>query len=112
MCVPCMSNSPGAVHNSSVDFLLSYPQGAQTVKNPAAMQESWVKSLGQEDPLEKGMATHCSILPWRTSWTEEPGGLQSMKSQKVRHDRATDTLTFKPCWGTIELDPDLAHKPR
>ena len=47
----------------------------QTVKNLPAMQETWVRSLGQEDPLEKGMATHSSILAWRISWTEELGGL-------------------------------------
>ena len=51
---------------------------AQTVKNPPAMQETWVQSLGLEDPLEEGMATHCSILTWRIPWTEEPAGLQSM----------------------------------
>ena len=50
------------------------------------MQETRVPSLGQEDPLEKGMATHSSILAWRIPWTEEPGGLQSMELQKVRHD--------------------------
>ena len=50
----------------------------QTVKNLPAMQETWVQSLGREDPLEKGMANHSSILAWRTPWTEEPGGLQSM----------------------------------
>ena len=59
---------------------------AQTVKNLPAMQETWVQSLGQEDPLEKGMATHSSILAWRTPWTEEPGGLQSMWLQRVRHN--------------------------
>ena len=59
---------------------------AQLVKNPPAMQETWVRSLGWEAPLEKGMATHSSILAWRTPWTEEPGGLQSMGSQRVRHD--------------------------
>ena len=53
---------------------------AQMVKNPAAMQETWVRSLSGEDPLEKGMATHCSILAWRIPWIEEPGGLQSMGS--------------------------------
>ena len=52
-------------------------------KNPPAMQEIWVQSLGWEDPLEKGMATHSSILGWRIPWTEEPGGLQSMRSQKI-----------------------------
>ena len=56
------------------------------VKNLPAMQETWVGSLGQEDPLEKGMATQPSILAWRISWTEEPGGLHPMGSQRVRHD--------------------------
>ena len=50
---------------------------AQTVKNPCAMWETWVRSLGWEDPLEEGMATHSSILAWRIPWTEEPGGLRS-----------------------------------
>ena len=59
---------------------------AQMVKYPPAMQETQVQSLGQEDPLEKGMATQSSILVWRIPWTEEPGRLQSMGSQKVRHD--------------------------
>ena len=54
---------------------------AQTVKNLPAMWETWVQSLGWEDPLEEGMATHPSILAWRIPWTEEPGGLQSMGSQ-------------------------------
>ena len=54
---------------------------AQTVKNLPAMQETEVQSLGWEDPLEKGMAIHSSILAWRIPWTEEPGGLQSMRSQ-------------------------------
>ena len=58
---------------------------AQLVKNPPAMQETKVPPLGQEDPLEKGMATHSSILAWRILWTEEPGGLQSMESQRVGH---------------------------
>jgi len=56
------------------------------VKNLPAMQETWVQSLGQEDPLEKGVATYSSILDWRFPWTEESGGLQSMGSQRVRHD--------------------------
>ena len=64
-------------------------QVAQTVKNLPAMQETWVQSLGQEDPLEKGMATHSSILAWIIPWTLEPGGLQSMGSQRIRHDLAT-----------------------
>ena len=56
------------------------------VKNLLAVQETWVQSLGWDDPLEKGMATHSSILAWRIPWTEEPGGLQSMGSQRVRHN--------------------------
>ena len=59
---------------------------AQMVKNLPAMQEIQVQSLGQEVPLEKGMATHSSILAWRIPWTEEPGGPQSMGSQRVGHD--------------------------
>ena len=59
---------------------------AQMVENLLAMKETWVQSLGQEYPLEKGMATHSSILAWRIPWTEEPGGLQSMGSQRVRHN--------------------------
>ena len=57
---------------------------AQTVQNPPEMQETWVQSLGQEDALEKGMATHPSILTQIIPWTEEPGGVQSMESQKSR----------------------------
>ena len=59
---------------------------AQMVKNLPAMQETRVRSLGQEDPLEKGMAAHSSILSWRIPWTEEPGRLQSLGSQRVGHD--------------------------
>ena len=56
---------------------------AQLVKKLPAMQETWVQSLGQKDPLEKGMATHSSILAWRIPWTEEPSGLQSIGSPRV-----------------------------
>ena len=59
---------------------------AQKVKNLSAMQETQVQSLGWEDPLEKSMATHSSIPAWRIPWTEEPGGLQSIGSQRVGHD--------------------------
>ena len=62
---------------------------AQMVKRLPTMQETRVRSLGQEDPLEKEMATHSSILAWRIPWTEEPGRLQSMGSQRVRHDWVT-----------------------
>ena len=61
------------------------------VKSLAAMRETWVWSLGREDPLEKGMAIHSSILAWRISYTEEPGGLQSMGSQRLKHNRMTNT---------------------
>ena len=60
--------------------------GGSMVKNPPAMQETQVQSLGQEDPLEKEKAIHFSILDWEIPWTEEPGGLQSMTSQRVGHD--------------------------
>ena len=66
---------------------------AQKVKNLSAMQDTWVWSLDQEDSLEKGTATHSSIFAWRIPWTEKPGGLQSMGSQRVRHDWATNTFT-------------------
>ena len=56
------------------------------VKNVPKMQETWVRSLGQEDPLEKGMATHSNILAWRIPWTKEPGGLQTMGLGRVGHD--------------------------
>ena len=59
---------------------------AQMVKNLPAMQETWVQCLDQEDPLEKKMATHSSILAWRIPWMEEPGRLQSTGSQRARHD--------------------------
>ena len=62
---------------------------AQLVKNLPAMQETWVLSLGWEDPLEKEIVTHSSVLAWKISWTEEPGGLQS---QRIEHNRATTTL--------------------
>ena len=70
---------------NSDDYYI-YSLVAQRLKHLPAMWETWVRSLGWEDPLEKEMATHSSILAWRISWTEEPGGLQSMGSQKVRHD--------------------------
>ena len=67
-------------------YLINYTLMSKTVKNLPAMQETWVQSLGWEDPLEKGMATHSSLLAWRIPWTEEPGGLQSTRSQRVGHD--------------------------
>ena len=64
---------------------------AQRVKLLPVMQETWVRSLGQEDPLEKEMATHSNIFAWEIPRTEEPGGLQSMGSQRVRQDRSNET---------------------
>ena len=67
---------------------MDFPSGS-VVKNLPAMQESqetWVQSLDGKDTLEEGMATHSSVLAWRTPWTEEPGGLQSVGSQRVGHD--------------------------
>ena len=64
------------------------------IKNLPPMLETWVRCLGQEDPLEKGMATHSSILACRVRWTEETGRLQSMRSQRIRQDWATNTFTF------------------
>ena len=66
--------------------MLRASQVAQTVKNLPAMQATGIQSPGQEDPLEKGMATHSSLLAWEIPWTEKPGGLQSKGSQRVGHD--------------------------
>ena len=62
----------------------------QTVKNPSAMQKTWDRSPGWEDPLEEGMATHSNVLAWRMPRTEEPDGLQSLGSQRVGHNGATE----------------------
>ena len=70
----------------ATQIILMYSLLVQSVKNLPAVQETRVQSLGWEDPLEKKMATHSSILAWKISWTEEPGGLQSMGSQRVGHD--------------------------
>ena len=78
---------------------------AQMVKNLPAKWETWVRSLGWEDHVKKGMTTYSSILAWRFPWTEEPGGVQSMGSQRVGHNWATNTFTFKPvaigCQGKV-----------
>ena len=77
---PGLGRSPG----EGIDYSLQYSWASlvvQMVKNPPAMQETWVWSLGWEDPLEKGMTTYSSILAWRIPWTEEPGRLRSMESQ-------------------------------
>ena len=77
---------------------------AQRLKHLPVMQETQVQSLGREDPLEKEMATHSSIIPWRIPWMEEPGGLQSMGSQRVGHDLETSlthSLTHSNRWSLI-----------
>ena len=72
----------------SLQLLAGFP-GDSAVKNPLANQETWVRSLGREDPLEKEITTHSSILAWEIPWTKEPGRLQSMGSQRIRHHLAT-----------------------
>ena len=72
-----------------IQILIRASLVAQMVKHLPAMQETWVRSLGWEDPLEKEMATHASILAWEIPWTEVPGGLQSMSLKRIRHDLAT-----------------------
>ena len=94
------SSIPGLGRSSGegIGYKLQYSWAslvAQKVKNPPAMQETWLWSLGLEDSLEKGMVTHSRIFAQRTPWTEEPGRLQSMGSQIVGHDWATFTSTGK-----------------
>ena len=79
-------NTSSDSFNQDRDLVQSEDLEAQMVKNPPATRETWVRSLGQEDPLEKGMATHSSILAWRIPWTEESGGLQSMGSKRIEYD--------------------------
>ena len=92
----CNAGNPGLIHGSGrwageeIDYPLQYSWAslvAELVKNPPAMRETWVWSLGWEDPLEKGKATHSSILAWRIPWT-----IQSMGSQRVWHDWVTFTF--------------------
>ena len=88
--IPRLGRSPG----EGIGYPCQYSWAflvAQLVKNPLAMQETRVQSLVWGDPLEEGMATHSSILAWRSPWTEEPRGLQSIGSQRVGHDWATNT---------------------
>ena len=83
--IPGSGRSPGEgtgypLHCSQASLV------GQAVENQPAMWETWVRSLGWKDPLEKGTATHSSVLAWRIPWTEEPGGLQSLGQQRVGHD--------------------------
>ena len=84
VCVYLFSNYDLIFKYSDCHFQASLV--AQMLKNLPEMQENRFRSRGQEDPLKKAMATHSSILVWRIPWTEEPGGLRSMGSQRVRHD--------------------------
>jgi len=99
--IPGLGSSP----REGIGYPLQYSWaslGAQMVKNPPTMPETWVRSLGWEDPLEEGMATHSSILAWRIPWAEETGGLQSMRSQRVGHDWVT-----KYTHAGLRLRPEL-----
>ena len=83
--IPWSGRSPG----EGIGYPLEYSWAslvAQTVKNLPAMWETWIRSLGGEDSLEKGMAAHSSILAWRIPWTEEPGRLQSVRSERVGYN--------------------------
>ena len=91
----CNAGDPGSIPGSErfpgegLGYPLQYSWAflvAQMVKNLSAMWEAWIQSLGQKDLLEKKMATYSSILAWRIPWTEEPGRLQSVGSQRVRHN--------------------------
>ena len=91
---------------ASLHYLIWASLVTQTVKNLPAVQETWDQSLGREDFLEKGMATHSSILTWRIPRTEEPGGLQSMGSQSIEYNRGTFThiLISSPWWNLLLSD--------
>ena len=82
---------------------------AQMIKNPPAMQEIWIWSQGWEDPLDKEMATHSSILAWRIPWTEEPGGLQSMGLQRVGHAWVTKCEHIQVWWKHSATYSELAQ---
>ena len=106
----CNAGDPGSIPGSGRSTGEGLPSqdswaslGAQLAKRPLAMWETWVRSLGWEDPLEKGKATHSSIPAWRIPWTEEPGGLQSAGSQTAGHDRVTNTLNMYKCKIMYEL---------
>ena len=89
------------IHFFSILYYMGFPGGSEMVKNLPVMQ---VRSLGQKDPLEKGMATHSSILAWRIQRTEKPGRLQSLRSQRGRHDWGTNTFTHTFTWPSRKLE--------
>ena len=92
-----------------ISFLLPDSLVTQKVKHPSIMQETWFHSLGREDPLEKEMTTHFSTLAWKIPWTEEPGRLQSMGLQIVRHNWETSLSPFPSNFGYCCLDVGLGH---
>ena len=108
------SVSKGSVTSQHVPDKVSVPElrraslMTQRVKNPPTLREPWVQFLGLEDPLEKGMATYYSILAWRIPWTEEPGRLQSMESQRVRHDWVAFPFSFSlPSESTTKVQEEV-----
>ena len=84
---------------------------AQMVKHLPTMQKTWVRSLGQEDPLEMEMATHPSMLAWRIPWTEEPGGLPSKATQTAGRDCTTNTQHTHKRKGNLEVERNFLVKP-
>ena len=111
--IPEAGRSPGEGIGNPLQYSWASPV-AHMVKNPPAMWEIWVQSLGREDPLEEGMATHSIVLGWRIPWTEKPGGLQSRGSQRGRHDWATKHSTGKvekvmPCNFSDEIIQRKEH---
>ena len=118
----CNAEDPGSGRSPGGGYPLQYSWTslvAQMVKYPLAMRETWVQSLGWEDPLEKAMATHSSILAWKIPWIKEPGWLQSMGSQRVRQDWVTSLsfpiMALTPSliaqfWGLQGLIPFLGYE--
>ena len=88
---------PSAFDSVDLPWSLGFP-GGSVAKNLLAMQEMQVQCLGQQDPLEEGMATHYRILAWEIPWAKEPGRLESMGSPRVRQDLAVNTFTFSLLW--------------
>ena len=109
----CNAGHPSSISRSGkspgegIGYLLQYSWAslvAQTVKNLPTMQETWVQSLGWEVPLEEDMATHSSIFAWGIPWTEEPGGLQSMVLQRVRHHWSNSShITYQATWINLTI---------
>ena len=94
----------------NVHILVMVSLVAQTLKNLPAMWETEVWSLGREDPLKKGLGTQSSILAWKIPWTEEPGELQSVGLQSIRHDWATNTFIFTLSYFTVIMMFSLCNQ--